>query len=546
MATLLLAAFMQLLDVTIVNVAIPSLQRDLHMTYATIQWMAAGYTLSFAVILVTGGRLGDIFGRKRIFMWGMALFTVFSLLSGVAQNDAWLITARVLQGISAAMMMPQIMTYIVVLFKDQKERLMATGMYGGIAGLATVGGPLIGGILLENNLFGWEWRNIFFINIPIGIISLILAGRYVPESKPPHPLKVDWIGMALLTSALLTLLYPIIQGRELDWPWWTFAMMAASLPLLAAFALYEKYKTKKDGSPLIVLEPFKERVFVAGLIICIFFFGAMGAYFLLASLFLQGGLGFTPLEAGLTNIPFSIGVVIGAGLLVNILVPRIGRNALLFGVLCLIAGFGYLILILNAVGANLTGWHMAPGYLLNGTGMGLVIASIFNFVLGGVQPNHAGSASGVLSTTQEMGTSIGIAVIGVVFFSLIGANATAASNTVEPQIRSELHSLHLPENAQREIISGFNVCFHDRANEKDPYQVPDSCKKAVSSPGMNPKISQKISTILQDAGSQANKDNFVNTFRTTLAYQIGMFIFVGVLIPLLPRKAPEQLPEATI
>lgn len=543
MATLLLAAFMELLDVTIVNVAIPSLQRDLHMTYATIQWMAAGYTLSFAVALVTGGRLGDIFGRKRIFMIGMSLFTVFSLLSGLAQSPEWLIEARLLQGLSAAMMMPQIMAYLVVLFNDQKERLMATGMYGGIAGLATVGGPLVGGILLENNVFGWDWRSIFFINIPVGIISLVLAWKFVPESQSPHPLKVDWLGMILLSGALLMLLFPLIQGRELDWPWWTFALMASSLPVLGLFTWYENYKTKKDGSPLVILSLFKERVFLAGLVIFIFFFGAMGAYFLLATLFLQGGLGFTPLQSGLTNIPFSIGVMLGAGFLVNVLVPKIGRNALILGALCLIAGFGYLIYILNVVGADITGWHMAPGYLLNGTGMGLVVASLFNFVLGGVTPSHAGSASGVLSTTQELGTSIGIAVIGVIFFSLIGTNANASADTVAPQIRRELSAMHVPDAAQSGIIKAFNVCFHDRANEKDPYVTPASCNQTSASPNLPPQLGQKIAAILKTAGTQANKDNFVATFRTTLVYQIAIFAVVALLIPILPKRAPDRLPE---
>ncbi len=546
MATLLLAAFMQLLDITIVNVAIPSLQRDLHMSYAAIQWMAAGYTLTFAVSLVAGGRLGDIFGRKKIFMIGMGLFTIFSLFSGVAQSAEWLITARLLQGASAALMMPQIMANLIVLFKDQKERLRASGMYGGIAGLATVSGPLVGGLLLEYNLLGWDWRNIFFINLPIGIISLLLAAKYVPESKSPHSLKVDWIGMGLLATALTLLLFPLIQGRELDWPWWTFAMMASSLIVLTIFAFFEKYKTKKDGSPLVVLSLFKERVFIAGLIIFIFFFGAMGAYFLIATIFLQSGLGFTPLEAGLTNVPFSIGIALGAGLLVNLLVPKLGRNALLVGSLALITGFGYLIWILTTIGVNITGWHLVPGYLLNGAGMGLIIASLFNFVLAGIGHEHAGSGSGILSTTQELGTSIGIAVIGVIFFNLIGANALPAARSVEQPIRQELASLHLPEPAQQQIIEAFTTCYHDRANQKDPTVIPQSCKQAETAPNMPPQVAEKISSTLEKAGNNANKENFVETFRTTLWYQIGLFAVIGLLILFLPKKAPAQLPEETL
>lgn len=538
MATLLLAAFMQLLDVTIVNVAIPSLQHDLHMTYATIQWMVAGYTLAFAVALVSGGRLGDIFGRKRLFMSGMLIFMIASLGSGISQGADWLIISRLAQGLAAAMMMPQILANMVVLFADGKERLAATGMYGGIAGLATVGGPLIGGLLLENNLFGWGWRNIFLINIPVGIISLIFAAKFLPESKSDHPLKVDWIGMVLLSAALLLLLFPLIQGRELGWPLWGYIMMASSVPLLVLFWFYEKYKTNKDGSPLVTLELFKSRAFVAGLIIFIFFFGAMGAYFLLSTLFMQQGLGFTPLHAGLSNVPFSIGIALGAGLLVNLLMQRFGRLVLIAGALLLVAGFIVWVVTLQLTGTNITGWDMIPATLIAGTGMGLLIASLFNFVLAGIDTAHAGSASGVLSTMQEVGSSLGIAVLGVLFFNLLGSNAFTAAQGVEPQIKNDLSSLHLPDIAEQQITSTFTTCFNDRANQKDPDQVPESCKQAS---GQVPQpIADKINTTLKDAGTQANKDNFLETFKRTLYYQIGLVIVVLALIPLLPKKAAAE------
>lgn len=538
MATLLLAAFMELLDVTIVNVAIPSLQHDLHMTFSTIQWMVAGYTLAFAVALVSGGRLGDIFGRKKLFMGGMLFFMLASLGSGLAPTPELLITARLIQGVTAAMMMPQILANMVVLFADGKERLAATGMYGGIAGLATVGGPLIGGLLLENNLFGWGWRNIFFINIPVGIISLLIAAKYLPESKSDHPLKVDWIGTFLLTAALLLLLFPLIQGRELGWPLWGYVMMASSIPLLIIFWFFEKYKTAKDGSPLVILDLFKSRAFVAGIIIFIFFFGAMGAYFLLSTLFMQQGLGFTPLHAGLSNVPFSVGIALGAGLLVNLLMQRLGRLVLIIGAALLAIGFGVWVLTLNLTGTGITSWDMVPATLIAGTGMGLLIASLFNFVLAGIQEAYAGSASGVLSTMQEVGSSLGIAILGVLFFNLIGSNALTAAQSMTPQIKHELSSLHLPGIAEQQIIGSFNTCFTDRANQKDPDQVPESCKQAS---GQLPRpIADKINTTLKDAGTQANKQNFLETFRRTLYYQIGLVILVLILIPLLPKRAPSQ------
>jgi MFS family permease len=330
------------------------------MTFSTIQWMVAGYTLAFAVALVSGGRLGDIFGRKKIFMGGMFFFMLASLASGLAPTAELLIAARLVQGVAAAMMMPQILANMVVLFADGKERLAATGMYGGIAGLATVGGPLIGGLLLENNLFGWSWRNIFFINIPVGIVSLLLAAKYLPESKSDHPLKVDWIGTFLLIAALLLLLFPLIQGRELGWPLWGYVMMASSAPLLVIFWFFEKFKTAKDGSPLVILDLFKARAFVAGIVIFIFFFGAMGAYFLLSTLFMQQGLGYTPLHAGLSNVPFSVGIALGAGLLVNLLMQRLGRLVLIIGAALLALGFAAWVVTLNIAGTDITSWDMVP------------------------------------------------------------------------------------------------------------------------------------------------------------------------------------------
>lgn len=538
MATLLLAAFMELLDVTIVNVAIPSLQHDLHMNFSTIQWMVAGYTLAFAVALVSGGRLGDIFGRKKLFMGGMFFFMLASLGSGLAPTAELLIAARLVQGVAAAMMMPQILANMVVLFADGKERLAATGMYGGIAGLATVGGPLIGGLLLENNLFGWGWRNIFFINIPVGIISLLVAAKYLPESKSDHPLKVDWIGTFLLTGSLLLLLFPLIQGRELGWPLWGYVMMASAVPLLVIFWFFEKYKTNKDGSPLVILDLFKSRAFVAGIVIFIFFFGAMGAYFLLSTLFMQQGLGYTPLHAGLSNVPFSVGIALGAGLLVNLLMGKLGRMVLTIGAALLAIGFGAWVVTLNVAGTNITSWDMVPATLIAGTGMGLLIASLFNFVLAGIQSAYAGSASGVLSTMQEVGSSLGIAILGVLFFNLLGSNALTSAQDVTPQIKDGLSSLHLPDIAEQQIIGGFNACFNDRANQKDPDEVPESCKQAG---GTVPQpIADKINSTLKEAGTQANKQNFLETFRRTLYYQIGLVLIVLVLIPLLPKRAPTE------
>lgn len=543
--TLLLAAFMQLLDVTIVNVAIPTLRDDLHMSYAAIQWMAAGYTLSFAIFLVAAGRLGDIFGRKKIFMLGILWFTIASLLCGIAVSGDQLVIFRLIQGVGAAMMMPQITANLVVLFKPGKERLKASGMYGGVAGLALASGPIIGGALLEANVFNLDWRSIFLINIPVGIIALAISLKVLPESKSDHPLKVDWLGMTILAVALGMLLYPLIQGRELDWPAWTIWMMVSSVPLFVVFWFWERYKERKDKSPLVLLELFKSRVFVAGVLLFIMFYGAMASFFLLYTLFLQGGLGFSALHAGLNNLPISIGVAVSAGALVNVMLPKIGRNVLVIGIISMMTGYWALIVALNWFGDDITSLQMLPGLVLVGLGMGLFIASLFNFALAGIQHRQAGSASGVLATVQEVGAAAGIALVGVIFFNLLGSNAFASAQTEDNFIREKLTAAQIPAASQKPIIDKFHDCFTDRSKAKDPNEEPASCKQTTNSQ-LPPQVAQTIKDTFSDAGKTANTSNFVDSFRSTLLILIAVCIGVLGLIPLLPKNAPEALPEEAL
>src|SRR5499425_3831489 len=237
LVVLLLAAFMNLLDVSIVNIAVPSIQRNLGASYADIQWALAGYTLAYALVLITGGRLGDAYGRKRLFLIGVTGFTIMSALCGAAQSPGQLIAFRVAQGAMGAIMVPQVLAVIQVIFPPA-ERIKALAGFGVTAGLGTISGPLIGGLLIQHNLFGLGWRPIFLINVPIGVIAVAASAVLVRESKAPSPPKLDPIGVGLISAALLLLLYPLVEGRQLGWPAWTFASMAASVPVLAAFIGY--------------------------------------------------------------------------------------------------------------------------------------------------------------------------------------------------------------------------------------------------------------------------------------------------------------------
>ncbi|MFD0155062.1 MFS transporter [Streptomyces sp. NPDC055721] len=428
LAIVMTAAFMDLVDATIVNIAIPSIERDLGASFGAIQWITAGYALAFAAGLITGGRLGDIYGRKRLFLLGTAGFTLASALCGFAANPEMLVASRLLQGAAAAMMVPQVLSIIHVTFPAH-ERGKVFGMFGAIIGLGAVSGPLLGALLTQWNIAGLEWRPIFLINLPVGIAGLILGRKFITESKAPKALRLDIVGMLLATAALLMLIYPLTRGRELDWPLWGHLMMVGSLFVFAAFVLYEKYKTRKDGSPLVELSLFKVKSFAAGIAVQLTFGVVLGIFFLVWTLYMQIGLGWTPLKAGVTGVPFSIAVSLAAGLSVQKLVPRFGRKVLQAGALTMIAGVLLYLFEAGRYGTAITSWQMVPPLVVMGLGMGLIVAPLTDAVLSEVPREHAGSASGLINTTGQMGNALGLGLVSVVFFGVIDDRNLAQAPT---------------------------------------------------------------------------------------------------------------------
>jgi EmrB/QacA subfamily drug resistance transporter len=260
LVALLVAGFMDLLDTTIVNVAVPTIMDDLNAGYDQVEWVVAGYVLGFAALLVTGGPLGDTYGRRRMFLIGVVGFTIPSALCGVSVNASTLIGGRFLQGAMAGLMVPQILAIVHVTF-PAKERGMVLGIWGGVLGSASVAGLILGGVLVEWDLFGLDWRPIFLVNVPVGVVALVGAWFLVRESRSPAVSRLDPIGVALALSAVLMLVYPVTEGRSLGWPWWTFLLMAGSLLVLAVFVGYERWRTHTVGSPLVVLSLFRARSF---------------------------------------------------------------------------------------------------------------------------------------------------------------------------------------------------------------------------------------------------------------------------------------------
>ena len=419
LAIVMTAAFMDLVDVTIVNIAIPSIRQDAGASVSQIQWITAGYALAFAAGLITGGRLGDIHGRKRLFLVGIGGFTLASALCGFAANPEMLVAARILQGGMAAMMVPQVLSIVHATFPAH-ERGKVFGLFGAIVGLGAVSGPLLGALLSDWNLFGLEWRPIFLINLPVGIVGLVLGSRFITESKAPRALKLDLAGVALVVVGLLLLLYPLTRGEELGWPLWGYVSMAAAPLVFAALVAYEKRKGARDGSPLVELSLFKVKSFAAGIAVQTVFGVGLGIFFLVWTLYMQTGLGWSPLRAGLTGVPFSIAVSVAAGLSVQKLVPRFGRNVLQAGALLMAVGVLLYLWEAERYGMAISSWQMALPLVVMGVGMGLIVAPLTDAVLSEVPREHAGSASGLINTVQQMGNALGLGLVSVVFFGVIG------------------------------------------------------------------------------------------------------------------------------
>jgi EmrB/QacA subfamily drug resistance transporter len=525
---LLLAAFMNLLDVSIVNIAIPSIQRELNASYADVQWALAGYTLAYALVLITGGRLGDTFGRKRLFLIGVTGFTIMSALCGAAQSPGQLIAFRVAQGAMGAIMVPQVLAVIQVIFSPA-ERIKALAGFGVTAGLGTVSGPLLGGLLIQHNLFGLDWRPIFLINVPVGILAVIASAVLVRESRAPRPPKLDPVGVVLVSAALLLLLYPLVQGRQLGWPGWTFVSMAASAPVFALFVWWEQVKTRRDGSPLVPLRLFSRREFSAGMAIALTFFLGIASFGLVLTLFLQLGLGFTALHAGLTFLPFSLGILVSSGAAAR-LAPRFGRGVTMIGALIMAGGMAGLIATVHHYGAAVTTWELVPGLVGAGLGLGAVIAPLADIVLDRVPHKDAGSASGVFNTGLQLGNSIGIAVIGVIFFALLGSQSGPAANTVAPALHSQIVAAGVPAQNAVRLEAQFRTCLHDRLVASDPTVTPASCN-----PPAGVVLSPTVRQIVAGAGISAVRHDFAASLVRTMWFQVGVFVLAFLMMLAWPR-----------
>jgi EmrB/QacA subfamily drug resistance transporter len=421
--SLFLASTMELLDTTIVNVALPTIEAGLHASAAQLQWMVAAYPLAFAVGLITGSRLGDLFGRKRVFVYGLVGFTLMSAACGFAPNAETLVGFRALQGFAAAAMIPQVLSSLQVMYAPH-ERAKAMGLFTGLAGLSAVLGPVIGAVLTEADLGGLGWRSIFLVNVPFGVLAILAALRWVPESIAAQRPRIDLGGVSVLAVGLLAILYPLTMGRELGWPVWVYAAMAAGVVLLAFFARAQVRSERAGREPLVALTLYRGRGFAAGSAMNSLLFMAMGSYFLCQTIYLQAGLGWSVLRAGLAGVPFALTTTVFAGVGVAVLAPKIGRKVLQIGALTWAAGAVLIGLTVHGADASTSLWSFLPGFIVAGAGFGLMVSPIGVFTLADVPVDKAGSASGLFSTTGQLAGAAGVAVVGSLFFSVVDAHAS--------------------------------------------------------------------------------------------------------------------------
>jgi EmrB/QacA subfamily drug resistance transporter len=414
----LTAAFMAIVDVFIVNVAAPSIQADLHASPGEIQWLVAVYVLAYALGLITGGRLGDIYGRRRCFQLGLAGFTIGSALCGAAPTPGALLGARFVQGISAALMFPQMLSVIQVEFPPE-ERGRCFALMGAVQGAGGILGQILGGGLISLNVLGMEWRSVFLINVPVGIAAFIAAARLVPESRSEQARRLDLGGVALGSLALGLVVFPLVEGREAGWPWWVPVAFASALPVAALWLRHERAVAARGGSPLVELSLFRERSFRIGVSVVLLFW-MVTSFFLLLGLYFQDGLGYSPIASGLLFTPLAVTFVTAS--LNTGRLAWIPHDRLLTGAATVASG-GLVLAALTAAGtvSTLPALPLMVAFVFVGLGAGVFMPTVMTTVLGRTPSQNAGSASGVLSTAQQIGNALGVTIAGTVFFSELGS-----------------------------------------------------------------------------------------------------------------------------
>jgi EmrB/QacA subfamily drug resistance transporter len=417
-AVVLAAMIMNLLDSTIVNVAAPSIQRDLSMSTSALEWIAAAYTLAIAVGLLTGGRLGDMYGRKRMLLIGLGGFVLASGACAFAWSPESLITARVLQGLSAAVLTPQTFGLIRDIFPPAQMG-KAFAAFGPVIGLSTVAGPVVAGLLIKADLFGTDWRALFLINLPIGIFALTVGARILPTgSTRRRGIRLDGVGTVLMAAVSFLVVFPLVDGRTAGWPAWIFVMLVAAVPVLAVFVAQQHRRVRSGRTPLIEFSLLRKRSYLSGIVFTLVFFGTVVGFSLTVGLFLQIGLGFSAMKASLYLAAVAVGAFLGSGVGAWA-ATAIGRPILHVGLAITAIGTLVLYVSLRSVDGTVDMLDLTPGLAVFGFGMGMIFVPLFSIIMGEIDDHEVGSASGLLESLQQFGSSLGVAALATLFFGKI-------------------------------------------------------------------------------------------------------------------------------
>jgi EmrB/QacA subfamily drug resistance transporter len=514
LAVLCLGFFMILLDTTIVNIAIPSISDKLHASLSDILWILNSYILVYAVLLITAGRLGDLYGPKQLFLVGLVVFTLASVACGFAQNPTQLIIFRIVQGIGGALLTPQTLSVLTMIFPPDK-RGAAFGIWGSTAGIATVAGPVIGGWLVTD--FGWRW--IFFVNLPVGIVALVGAAIVMPNLKLNRRHRLDWVGTVLATAGLFLIVFGLIEGQQHHWgkvwgPVTIPEMIVAGAIIMIVF-IWQQW-AQRNGEPLVPFQIFRDRNYsIMNYVVMSIAFGMFGL-FLPLTIFLQSVLGLSALQAGLTTAPMSLIAMVIAPF-AGRLSDRFGGKWILFVGLSLFStGMGILIASSHP---NSTRWHLLPGLIVAGFGMGMTFAPLQTVAMHNVEPRMAGAASGFINTTRQLGGVIGSAAVGALLQAQLAVklNAAAVAN-----------SAALPEPQRSQFLAKFHGAATgnlDIGSTAGGFKFPD---------GTPEQIKQLARTVFGQG--------FANAMRVTLWLPIAV-LAVGALSVLLVKQSRRKLDD---
>jgi EmrB/QacA subfamily drug resistance transporter len=426
---LLAGAFLPIMDFFITNVALPTIDASLHASASSLELVIAGYGVAYASLLVLGGRLGDRYGRHRIFLGSLAAFVLASLACGFAPSVSALIAARIVQGAAAALLIPQVLaTFHHTLDGERKSRALA--LYGATSGIAAVVGQLVGGLLVSADIAGTSWRPIFLVNVPIGLTVLLAAARIVPNTRSPHPVGIDLAGTVLFAGTLTALLVPLTEGHTLGWPWWTWLLLAIAALLGIVTYVVEKRAETRGEVPLLPPSLLRLPSMSRGLIMVLIFSIGFGAFMFVFALTVQEGLHADALRGGLAILPMAITFLLGS-LFSAKLIGRFGRAALSGGAVVQLAGLGSLVAVVLTNWPHVSLWSMAAPLALVGVGQSMLFAGLFRSVLTDVPTHLGGVGSGALITLQQSGLALGVATLGTLYITVEPHSVARAFASVE-------------------------------------------------------------------------------------------------------------------